>query len=470
MTQHNDSKSSHTKAYYSSNSFKSFFVKVFHMLNPGVEFCDNWHLDLIIEYLKSVEESEVKRLIINVPPRSLKSTLISVAWAAWLMGNDSKKKIIVASYAQNLSTKHSIDCKAILSSSWFQKMFPNFKLMKGAITKNKFITSEHGFRFATSVKGTLTGEGADVIIVDDPHSAGQVASYTQRNASINWFDQTLSTRLNNKKKGVIVVIMQRLHKDDLTSHLLKKKTWNHLKIPAVADDDYVFRIRDKKFRFRTGEMLHSAREGEEEIDIAKNELGSFAFNAQYMQSPLSSENALIKRSWIQRYDQISRGDSLIVQSWDCAYKINDNNDFSVCSTWCVVGNYFYLIDVYKDKLQFGELKNIVENMAIKFDASSILIEDKASGQSLIQELKRSTKLPIIAINPTKDKETRFISSLFFFESGKVFFPNNAHWLCELEEELFSFPNAKHDDQVDSITQFLNWIKGYGKTTRKIRIM
>jgi predicted phage terminase large subunit-like protein len=470
MTQQNDLMISEFATKLIPNCFKSFLIKVFQTLNPSQKFEDNWHLDLMIEYLKSVENSETKRLIINVPPRSLKSTLISVAWPAWLLGNDPSKKIIVASYSQNLSLKHSVDCRSIINSEWYKTLFPKMHLMKGANVKHKFLTHQHGFRFATSILGTLTGEGADIIIVDDPHTPMQAASNTERKRAIDWYDHTLCTRLNNKKKGAIVLVMQRLHQDDLTGHLLDKKIWTHLKIPSQANNDITYQINDKKVFFKKGSFLHPLRENTREIENAKLELGSFAFNAQYMQDPIADDSALVKASWVKRYNKLPTEYDSCIQSWDCAVKIKAANDFSVCTTWYKFNNQYYLVDVFREKLKFLNLKSSVMRLAELHLVDTILIEDKSSGQSLIQELETNTSLPIIPISPHKDKETRFISILSIFESGKIILPKNAPWLADFEAELFAFPNSKHDDQIDSMTQFLKWSKEGIKNIAKVRFV
>jgi predicted phage terminase large subunit-like protein len=438
-------------------SFKSFLIKVFQTINPSNSFKDNWHLDLIIKYLESVEEEKIRRLLVNVPPRSLKSTIISVAWPAWLLGQDPTKRIIAASYSQTLSQKHSKECRLIMNSRWYKEMFPETKILRGSDDKSKFITTQNGFRFATSVNGTLTGEGADILIVDDPHTPLQAASDVRRTHAIVWFDQTFVTRLNDKKKGAIVIVMQRLHKDDLSGHLLQKKTWKHLKIPAISPAKTMYRIEDFKYVRDKGELLHSSREGSEEIDNSKLELGSYGFNAQYQQEPIAIDSNIIKLTWIKRYDAADRSFDSIYQSWDCASKAGVSNDYSVCTTWGVKENILYLMDLYRAQIDYVDLRKKVIELSECYKPSALLIEDKSSGQSLLQDLARNTCLPIIAVNPVKDKITRLITVSPIFESGRISFPVNKLWLSDLESELINFPQSDHDDQVDSITQFLGWI-------------
>ncbi|MCE2993525.1 MAG: phage terminase large subunit [Candidatus Jidaibacter sp.] len=444
--------------------FKSFLIKVFNTISPNTKFIDNWHIDLIEQYLKQIEECKMQRLIINIPPRSLKSTIISVAWPAWLLGQDPTKRIIVASYSQALSQKHSQECRLIMASEWYQALFPKTKIRKGSDTKAKFLTTKQGFRFATSISGTLTGEGADILIVDDPHTPLQASSDSERERAINWFDGTFATRLNNKKRGAIVVVMQRLHQKDLSGHLIKKssddiKIWEHLKLESISTKDQIYKCGSFSYKRAQGDLLCKEREDKTDISRTKAELGSYAFNAQYQQEPSALEGGLIKYEWIKRYDARSVDFHAIYQSWDCASKVGRHNDYSVCTTWGVMGSKCYLIDVIRKKLEFHELKSAAKSVAEEYNPIALLIEDASAGQALIQELKNCDMLtPVIPIKPQKDKVTRLLASISFFEAGNIHFVRAAQWLAECEQELFAFPNVEHDDQVDSIVQFINYIK------------
>jgi predicted phage terminase large subunit-like protein len=440
------------------HNFKSFLLKVFQTTNPRTRFIDNWHIDLLLEYLYLVEIGKIKRLLVNIPPRALKSTIVSVAWPAWLLGQDPTRRIIVASYSQALSNKHSLECKLIINTKWYRRQFPHTRIEKGKNEKAKFITTKQGFRFATSIGGTLTGEGANFLIIDDPHTPLQAASSSQRKRAINWYEQTFSTRLNDKKKGVIVVLMQRLNQEDLSGYLLKNTLWQHLKLPAIAGSDMQYNCGEFYYCMQKGELLSPKREGKKELQNAKIELGSYGFNAQYLQEPIPLSSGIIKYHWLQRFDHIPDDDKLNYQSWDCASKANEYNDYSVCTTWSVSKNKYYLIDVYRARIEFPDLKSKARQLYNAYQPAAILIEDKASGQPLIQELLDNGNFPIIPISPRKDKHTRVLSILAMFEAKKIYFPHSAIWLSELEAELFTFPHAAHDDQVDALTQFLQWIK------------
>ncbi len=443
---------------FAHDNLKSFVIKSFQTLNPNIKFVDNWHVDLIINYLKAASSGSIKRLIINIPPRSLKSTIISVAWPAWLLGIEPTKRIIVASYSQALSIKHSEECRLIMRTDWYKEQFPEARIRRGSNGKHKFITTKNGFRFATSIDGTLTGEGADILIVDDPHTPLQAASELERTHALNWFDQTFATRLNDKKKGTIIIVMQRLHSSDLSGHLLKKKHWLHLKLPAVISEAITYKFDDFIYLRKAGELLNPKRENLDEIEMAKLELGSYGFNAQYLQEPIAIKGGIIKYSWLIRVGEMPESWECIYQSWDCAVKIKRIHDYSVGTTWGVKDNKYYLIDMVRQKLEFPELKSAVLTAAANYTPSAILIEDKSSGQALIQELKQKTILPIIPIVPTKDKFLRLLSVSSLFESGKIILPQKASWLAAYEQEITNFPNADHDDIVDSTTQFLEWMR------------
>lgn len=443
------------------NDLSAFIHKSFTTINPGVKYNHNWHIDLIAEYLKEVYNGNIKRLIINIPPRSLKSVCVSVAFPAWVLGKKPNSRIIVASYAELLSLKHSTDCRLIVSSNWFKNTFPSFELNPLQNEKHKFATTQNGYRLATSVGGSLTGEGGDILIVDDPHNPQQVMSEKYRTKTLEWFSNTFVSRLNDKKNGVIIIVMQRLHQNDLVGHLLSKKDndWTILSIPAIAEKDEYYSIGNfEKFR-QKGDILHPSREGIKEINRIKKDMGSYVFSAQYQQNPITKEGGIIKENWLKRYSK-NIIPTKIFLSFDTAIKAGLKNDPTVCTVWGELNKNLYLLNVYREWLEYPDLKNKTIELIKKWNPDTILIEDKASGQSLIQDLKKEVKTPIISVNIIKDKITRFASVSPFFEAGKIYLPTEAEWLVNYENELYTFPFCEHDDQVDSTSQFLEWYKNH----------
>lgn len=450
--------------------FNSFINKAFYTINPSVEYQSNWHIRLIAEHLQAVQNGDIKRLIINVPPRSLKSICIGVAWPAWILGLDPTKRIMSASYSQVLSIKHSLDCRFVLTSDWYKQIFPKTILSNKHNQKSKFLTSENGFRFATSVGGSATGEGGDILIIDDPHNPSQINSPKMRMRVIEWFEQTFVTRLNNKNTGSIVLVMQRLHEEDLSGYLLATSSnWQHLKIPAIAKTDQVFSINNYQYQYFQGDILHSSRDNSEQLVRLESEIGIHNFAAQYLQEPIGNNYVLLNKTDISYYDTLPEHFNYFVQSWDTAIKISENADYSVCTSWGVVGKKYYLVSLFRQKLTYPELKSKVDKLAQKYSPQYVLIEDKASGQQLIQDLRLDDFANIIAIKPKLDKITRFASVVPLFQAGAVQLPKQAAFNTVLLQELLAFPACKNDDIIDSISQFLNFIKAHiSKKPARIR--
>lgn len=446
------------------HDFLSFAEKTFTTVNPGRAFVPGWHVEAMAEYLAACETGEVKRLIINLPPRHLKSVLVSVAWPAWLLGWKPERRVICASYAERLALKHSLDSRMTLESNWFARAFPETRLMKPAAGE-KLRTTRQGFRLATSVGASLIGEGGDVLIVDDPLNPRQAESAAYRAACADWFQQGFLTRLDDKGTGAVVLVMQRLHGEDLTGFLLSHQpgVWEHLKLPAIAEADTWVRFRGFEFLHGAGEALHPAREPIAVLERLRRELGAYVFSAQYQQEPMPREGGMLKAAWFPRFRAAPAEMERIVQSWDTAAKTGGQNDYSACVTLGVFQGRYYVIDVWQGRVEYPELKRMVASQALRFKPAAILVEDKASGQSLLQDL-RAGGLPLIGICPRGGKEARLFSVAGLCESGRVWLPEEAPWLAAFESELFAFPSAAHDDQVDALTQALIWGRERGGVT------
>lgn len=440
------------------SDFSSFIGKVFATINPGAKYQHNWHIDLIAEYLEAARLGQIKRLIINMPPRALKSVCVSVAWPTWLLAQNATTRIMVASYSATLSIKHSLDSRMVISADWYQKLFPKTRLSKKHNQKSKFLTSENGFRFATSVGGSATGEGGDFLIIDDPHNPTQINSVRMRNRAIEWFEQTFVSRLNDKKSGVIVLVMQRLHQDDLSNHLQTSGGWQILTIPAIATQNTEYHFNNFYKFYQEGELLNCTRDTAEILQNLEKEIGSRNYAAQFLQEPLPANYNLLSPENIQYFDQIPKKFDFFAQSWDTAIKTSDNADYSVGTIWGVYSDRYYLIDMIRKKLTYSALKQEIEKQLHKTKPRFTLIEDKASGQSLIQDLKLAGFTSITPIRPVFDKITRFAACVPLFESGRTLIPSRSSFNRILVNEITNFPNCRNDDIVDSISQFLNFIK------------
>jgi predicted phage terminase large subunit-like protein len=447
--------------YLIKNDLYSFINKVFDTINPGINYQPNWHIELISDYLNAVQNGEIKRLIINLPPRSLKSVCISVAWPAWLLAHDPTKRILAASYSQTLSVKHSLDCRFVLSSDWYSQIFPKTILSKNHNQKSKFLTTLNGFRFATSVGGSVTGEGGDYLILDDPHNPSHINSPKLRIKVIEWFDQTFLTRLNDKSKGAVIIVMQRLHAEDLTAHLLaNSNSWEHLKIPSEFQESVSYHILDKRYNFKSGETLHQMRDSSATLQQLQIEIGSNNYQAQYLQQPIANSISLLQSQDISFYTTLPLKFDYFIHSWDTAIQVSEDADYSVGICFGVIDKIYYLITMDRARYAYPHLKIQVEKLANSYNPKHILIEDKASGQQLIQDLRFENHSNIIGIKPKLDKITRFAAIISLFQSGRLLLPQNSPFKNSVIEEITTFPHSKNDDIVDAISQFLNFIKEF----------
>jgi len=323
------------------------------------------------------------------------------------------------------------------------------------------VTRQRGYRYSTSTGGTLTGRGGELIILDDPLKPEDAQSEAKRDAAKNWFRNTVYTRLNSKLNGAIILVMQRLHIDDLAGHVRENGDWTILSLPAVAETPQLIELGEGRTHSRSiGEILHPEREPKAVLEQIRATIGSYNFSAQYQQEPVPPEGEVVKWSWFRMFETLPSGTRRVVQSWDIAIKPEERNNYTVCTTWAVVGENYYLLDLFRKRLEFAGLHTAVVDLSRRWRADTILIEDKVSGSALLQMLKAQPKVGVpspIGITPKDDKVTRMVIATPLIEAGRVHLRANTDWLGELRKELVQFPSGQFDDQVDSISQFLNWV-------------
>lgn len=444
--------------------FGMFAHRAFRELE-GSELEPNWHIDAIVARMVQIEKGEVRRQIICLPPRYLKTFLISIAFVAWMLGRNPRARFICCSYSGDLAEKFSADTMRLMRTAWYRRVFPGTIISATKQSKTDFETTRGGSRYATSVGGTLTGRGADYIIVDDPLKANEAHSAVARENSIDWFNNSVRTRLNNPSKGAIIIVAQRLHAEDLPGALLSSSGWDELVIPAIQQRDTIYDMRpgQKPHVMPAGTVLQPARHDLIALKQLKIEMGEQAFEAQYNQQPLPPGGATFKAEWIKRYQKPPHASHIqaIVQSWDTAYESSEDNDYSVCTTWAICEKAFYLLDLWRGRPAFWELEQAVYDQRARQGAQLVIVERAASGISLIQNIRdRARKQWLVNIKPEGSKVNRAEQQTPKFERGQIYLPEVAPWLKALEDELFSFPHCKHDDQVDSIVQFLSgWDTG-----------
>lgn len=465
--------------------FKSFVTKVFGEVAPGSKYINNWHIDVICDAIMDMYEGGNNRLIINMPPRYMKSLICSIALPAWILGHNPKAQILCVSYNDELADKFAISCRDVMQSDWYRELFPMTRLHQSRQAVNDFATTRGGGRIATSIGGTLTGRGADWIIIDDPQKSVDASSESGRTKLNEWYGSTLYSRLNDKATGKILLVMQRLHQDDLSGHLLDSgNQFKVIKLPVIATEDESWIVKNRisgKTRVITrakGELLHPEREDMDVVMGIKNSMGEYAFVAQYQQDPCPPEGGIIKESWLKYYTmaQATEIDPIkyfrIFLSWDTANKTGEQNAYSAC---CVIlmtreNNKYknYLLDVIRGKWEMPELIKQVQRLydTWKYDKGGqylvrLLIEDMASGTQLIQMLSaqrdhRGYRFAIEPIKPNTDKVSRLIGASAYIENGTLLFPQDPQpWWPEFKKELLGFPNSKYKDQVDALTQCIN---------------
>ena len=445
-----------------------FTQRVFRDLEPGTPFLSNWHYEDIAHRLTRVMRGDLRRLIVNVPPRSGKSMLTSIAWPLFLWGHDPSLRIICVSHTEDLAREFSVKRRAIAESEWYQRLFPETRLAASRDLELK--TTQQGSCFATGVGGAVLGRGADVIIIDDPIKGLDALSEAARRRVNEFYDNTLLTRLNDKLNGIIVMVMQRLHEDDLVGHVSERDDWEIASFPAVATEDTVHQLSDVPgdvYVRSVGDVLHPEREPLEVLEQVKRAQGSLIYQSQYQQAPTPADGNVIQRDWLKFYDDRPENLGQIVVSWDTASTTQSASDWSVGTVWGTVGLDFYLLDVLRERLDPVDLREAIVRLSMHWEANATLIEDTELGRALAVDLRRSGELAALLHRPLYDKRARLEAQSVRFEGGQVYLPRDAPWLGAYVQELLAFPTGRHDDQVDSTSQALDWMTARAARARPI---
>jgi predicted phage terminase large subunit-like protein len=451
-------------------SFGAFAYAAYAVLCPNRPLVPNWHIKCICHRLEEMSRQlETGRsgklatravsndLVTNLPPRSLKSFLASIAWVAWMLGRNPDLQIICASYSEDLAHKFSRDCRALIESRFYKRVFRT-RINPRKSTETEFETTKRGFRLATSIGATLTGRGADIFIIDDPTKSNDAYSEVALEAANEWFRTTALSRRNNPAKTLMLVVQQRLHTNDLSGTLIEHG-WASLVMPAIATEGQDYAIAECEVYHRpAGELLQPDWDSRDELEKIKIEIGSRNFAAQYQQNPTPSEGNLIKAAWLRRYSSVPARNKFrsMVLSCDPAGKADVKNDYTAMTVIGIDAKELYLLQVERGHWTVLEMQRWITALAPQWEATHIIIEDTASGMGLIQLLREQTQLPVIGQHPTDDKETRMSRHEGRFEAGRLLLPTEAPWLADFENELLAFPNGRYDDQVDALMLTLDW--------------
>ena len=415
-------------------------------------FTWDWHYQLLIQgAIRKVLAGAIDRLIITVPPRHGKSEMVTVRVPAYTIEKTPGFRWIIGAYSQNLANKFSRKTRRIC-----QARGVNLSTERRAV--EDWETNDDGGLRAAGVGGGVTGMGAHGIIIDDPvKSRKEANSAVYRENTHEWYKDDLYTRL--EPGGFIILIITRWHEDDLAGRLIREEgaaeeggQWTRINLPAMAEENDILGREE-------GEALCPARYGEKALKRIKGVLGD-SFDALYQGRPVAAEGNIVKKKWFLYYATPPSPNIILekVQSWDTASKDTELAAYSVCTTWAITRLGVYLLEEYRARLNYPALKRAVRSKAEQHHPTCVLIEDKSTGQSLIQELKDETLIPIIAIEPEGDKITRMAVESIAYESGQVYHPEQASWLPDYESEMTSFPFAPAADRVDSTSQFLRWAR------------
>ena len=431
-------------------------------MEPGRNFYDNWHIDAVCEHLQAVVNGDIRRLIINIPPRHMKSITAAVALPAWAWIDNPSKRFLFASYAGSLSVRDSVKCRRLIASRWYQENFGHiFQLTGDQNQKQRFENDKTGMRIATSVDGALTGEGGDIIVIDDPHNVREAESATVREGVLDWWDQAMQTRLNDPKTGAFIIIMQRVHEKDLTGHILaNSNNWNHLCLPARYEIEHpsisYSSIGFEDPRKKEGDLLWPERIGDDTLSELENSLGVYASAGQLQQRPMAKGGTILKEEWWREWEEEDLPNiTYVIQSWDTAYSTKEKSSYSARTTWGVFqkNNQWnaIIIDCWFDRVSYPDLRREAQDAYNTYEPDAVLIEKKASGQSLLQDL-RMAGVPVLAYSPDRDKEARAHAASALLEDGRIWYPGGKKWAKDVINICSAFPAGENDDIVDTCTQ------------------
>jgi predicted phage terminase large subunit-like protein len=485
-----------------TNSFYEFVKQAWQHIEGDNEFVDNWHIKAICLHLEACFKRQIHNLMIHIPPRCMKSTLISVMFPCWVWIHDSSERFLYASYAASLSVRDSLKCRRLISSPWYQARWGHlFQLMPDNNLKSRFENNKGGYRISGSVGSSITGEGGSIIICDDPNNAKDGESEVMRQSTNDWYSQVWSTRLNNQKTGVKIIVQQRLHEMDLSGYILSNdedKRWVKMILPMEFEESrkcktVPFRNEETAWqdpRTKEGELLWPIRIGEKELKQLKNDLGSaYNISGQLQQSPSPSGGGIFKRDefkiWKRNhYPKIE----FIIASWDTALSDSDfNTAYSACTVW----GYFkdennmwgiILLNMFKAKIPFTDLRKIAKSISIDYRDDGrveirpenrnacdiVLVEAKANGLSLIHEL-RAIGINAVRFDPVGDKTQRAQLISAYVQCGMVYVPAMAPsfnrlkpFADEFVDLCAKFPmDDASKDVVDSFSQVVTYLKSSG---------
>jgi predicted phage terminase large subunit-like protein len=445
--------------------FKTFLEEGWKILEPANKLVHSWYIDYLCEYLMLVTDGKIKKLLINMPPRNGKSNIVTVLWPLWSWTRKPWLRFIFCSYSSGLSVKHSTDRRRVMESPWFKDNWGALvNMADDQNQKQEYENTRRGTMVATSVGGTITGKGGDVIVEDDMINPMEAESEASRHHAISMHQNVLSTRLDNPMTGIRVVVEQRTHAHDLSAHILKNEAgWTRLTLPLRANEKTLitFPVSGRTIERKAGELLNPARQGEIEYQDIKKTMGTRSFVAQCQQDPTDEAGNILKREWWKFYKVLPDGFDCTIQSWDMTFKKTEAGSFVVGQVWKKRGPDFFLVDQFRERVDFtGSLTAMLSMTGKHIEATAKLVEEAANGPAIISSLQG--RVPgIIAIKPSGTKLARAQAVAPLIESGHVHLPDpmNNPWVHDFIEECAAFNGQAKEtnDQVDAMSQAISWM-------------
>lgn len=441
------------------NDFLAFAQKCFYTIYPNSHFLPNWHhLAIAAALLECTAGIDItRRLLINLPPRHMKSELVSIIFTAWLLAKDPTCTIISVSYGDDLVRKFSRLTRKIMMSAWYQRVFPRTRLSTEKCTETELETTLGGSRRATTVRGEILGHGADYIVIDDPHPVGAKLTANVLKATAEWYSEELVSRLTHRGNGVVIVVMQRAKPNDLAGYLLQGGMFRQLKLPLIAVEKEKISLGNGLFYERKiGEILHPAWRTARDIEEIKLEISPAVFEAQYQQDPKPNGGSLFNLTNFSRFGNVRPRNEYeyVLQCWDCASSLSEIASYSVCITFGVRAGKLYVLDVWRGRLEYPNLRRKAHELVDKFVPTHIVVEYASVGQSLFPDLREKYGSAVFRHDTSSDKVSRAEAVLRHVVDGMIALPREAPFLLTLSEEISAFPNGFYDDQVDCIVMAL----------------
>ena len=436
--------------------FMSFACKAIRELE-GTVISKDRYLEYLASKLTEFADEKIKRMLVNMPPRHLKTLLGSVCLAAWILAHEPNTKILIVGYSEELAEQIARSIRSILQADWFKKIFDT-RIAKGHAKAKNFATTAGGALYAASIDGSITGFGADVIIVDDPHNITDAGHPEQLERTIERFDTIIMSRLNNRKKGRVIVIAHRIHDMDLSAHLLADGGWTHVVLPLIATRDQVYDTPYDSWRRRKNTLLRPDAYDLDDVERLRTRLVNPSFDLLYQQNVDAQALPSITADNFPTYSPNDIHNLPHVISVDAATDEGDRRSFNVIQDWAYDRHNRFLVNEFRARCDFHDLGRMTRRFAKRYP---IVIERAANGHALISELTRRQRKRVYGITPRGSKAARFRPCIEKIHAGRIRLPLDAQFALDFVREVIEFPHGRHTDQVDAFSQAMAWIDEQG---------